>query len=548
MSDEPIRNGHVDEDGIQWVKSRCYFCSINCAILVGVKDGKIIKMRPNEDHMTVLCERIGDNGERAIKFHYHPKRINHVLKRAGERGENKWIKIPYEQAMDEIAEKLNALKEKYGPETLAVVEGTYRTDHLWARSRFTNLWGNPGNQTCPGTICWCWMYTVNMAICGFQIELTQTPTIEESNCIVVWGTRPTERFSPKGFVWRILKDTLYRSGKRPRVIVIDPVVTEMVQHSDMFLQVRPGTDLALMLAWCNVILEEKLYHEDFLHQWTNGSFLVRMDTRKLLRECDIVKNGGDQQNFVAWDEKTQKPAIWISSENRYSVENVNNALEGEYMVMLSEGKQVNCTTAYTLLKKRIEEYTPEMASEITSVPVRKIRESARMYATERPGTITWGVGGGDQHGWNATYSGLVKSLLRAFTGNMDVIGGDYIGEPGPITNGISPVRDSELELSDCVTPEAREKFLGNDRFRLMGWKGFELIDKCYRDMWGIPRPQVHQLTSPGPVVWRAMLNDDPYPVRAANRLGCQPIVLGTEYQACVQGIKEPGFIDRFRLF
>ena len=230
---EGIHNRYVDEEGIEWVKSRCFFCSINCAILVGTRDGKIVGMAPNEEHGTVLCERIGDYGERAIKFHYHPKRINYALKRAGERGEDKWEQIPYEQALDEIAEKLTALKEKYGPETLGVIEGTYRSDHLWARSRFTNLWGNPGTLADPGTICWCWMYAVNMAICGFQVEIAVTPTIDQSRCIVVWGCRINERFSPKGYVNRMIKAAIENPVNRPKLIVIDPVMIDAVRKADV---------------------------------------------------------------------------------------------------------------------------------------------------------------------------------------------------------------------------------------------------------------------------------------------------------------------------
>ena len=84
---EVINNGYVDKEGIKWKKSRCFFCHTHCSMLVGSKDGKIVKMKPNTaDFATGMCERIGENGERAIKFHYHPKRINHVLKRVGKAG------------------------------------------------------------------------------------------------------------------------------------------------------------------------------------------------------------------------------------------------------------------------------------------------------------------------------------------------------------------------------------------------------------------------------------------------------------------------------
>lgn len=142
---------------------------MNCSIYAGVdtKTGRLVELRGDDAEGSVLCNRLGEKGERAIKFHYHPKRINHPLKRIGERGEDKWEQISYDQAIKEIAEKLQALIDEYGPETLVASEGTYRSDHLWARSRFTNLLGNPGNVIDPGTICWCWNYTLNMAMVGW---------------------------------------------------------------------------------------------------------------------------------------------------------------------------------------------------------------------------------------------------------------------------------------------------------------------------------------------------------------------------------------------
>lgn len=546
MSEEYITNNYVDNEGVLWKKTRCFFCSINCAILVGTKNDKIVEMRPNEDHGTILCERIGDKGERAIKFHYHPKRINHALKRAGERGENKWIKIPYEQAMDEIAEKLQALKNQYGAETLGVIEGTYRSDHLWARSRFTNLFGNPGTLADPGTICWCWMFAVNMAVVGQQIETTLTPGVENAKCLVVWGCRINERFSPKGYVNRIMKACT--ENPETKVIVIDPVMIDAVRNADVYLQIRPGTDLAMMLGWCNVILTEKLYQADYLANWSNGSFLVRADNGQILRETDLDENG-DRENFVAWDTHTNQPAIWISSQNKYRpvphthsadfpdnaklnsldelhkhLQGVENALEGEYEVQLADGSKIVCRTAFTLLMERIAEYTPERVSEITGVPAPKIQLAARTYATHGPSTIGWGVGSCDQSGWNASYAGLAKTLLRAFTNNVDVLGGDYLPEVGPyMEDGTMPVRESEMEMADRVTPEQRKKFLGNDRFKLMGWPGFELIDKCYKEMFKIPRPQVHMLLSTPGLLWNAILDNDPYPMRAIISWSANPM-------------------------
>lgn len=508
-------NRHVDEDGIMWVKSRCWGCHCNCGMLVGVKpDGTIKEIRPNEEQDTVMCERVGEHGERMMKFHYHKDRVNYALKRVGERGEGKWEQIPYEQALDEIAAKLEALKKEYGPETLAIAEGTYRSGHLWARCRFTNLWGNPCNLLDPGQICWTWIYAINMAICGFQIELSLPPTIFYSNCIVQWGINPNQKYGPKGPAWRLYEQVLAKPV-RPRIIVVDPEGIEMTRHADFWLQPRPGSDLSIMIAWANVILAEGLYDEAFLKNWTNTAFLINADTKKLLRASDL-RADGSKDDFVGWDQGANEPVVWVSDECRYEREGVDNALWGaDFKVTLADGTEIVAKTALNEIWDRIRENTPEVASEISGVPARKIREAARCYAENTPGVIIWGIGGGDQHGYNATGSAIAKTLLRALTGNVDVLGGEYVGEPGPVmSNGMFPLRESEMEMAFKVEPETRKKLLGGDVNRLVGWEGFEPIDECFQKMWRIPRPQTHQMLASAPIGFRAMITGKPYPVKA----------------------------------
>ena len=102
-------------------------------------------------------------------------------------------------------------------------EGTYRSDHLWARTRFTNLFGNPGNIIDPGTICWCWTYTLYMAMLGWPVETTIPLTASEANTAVVWGVRPFEKNGEYGQCWQSVKAPVERKENQGRLIVIDPV-------------------------------------------------------------------------------------------------------------------------------------------------------------------------------------------------------------------------------------------------------------------------------------------------------------------------------------
>lgn len=532
-------NKHIDENGVQWTYSACHFCHMNCGIIVGVKEGKIVEIRPNEERWTVLCQRMGEKGERAIKFHYHPKRVNHPLKRVGKRGEDKWVQISYEQAMDEIAAKLKTLKEKYGPETLAVSEGTYRSDHLWARTRFTNLFGNPGNIIDPGTICWCWTYTINMAMVGWPVEISMPPTGAAANTMVFWGVRPDERYAPESAVWRTIMEGVNREGKKPSLIVVDPVCIEPVKYATNWLAIRPGTDLIMVLAWINYIISNELYDKDFLKNWTNGPFLIRKDNHLLVRGSDVDKNG-KEEDFVVWNDKTGRIAVWCSDKNCYYDSDVDAPYKGEFEVTFANGSKVQCMTAFDAISERMKEYTVERAAEVTGVPEPTIIQAVHTYATNRPGFIAWGIGGGDMHGYNATYMALGKTLLRCLTGNIDVYGGEFLADPGPVgDDGVKtfPVRDAELELSEKVSPEARAKYLGNDQFRIMSWKGFEKIDKCYRKMWNIPRPMLHQLLVTPPLLWKAILEEDPYPVKAVICWSSNPLAWAPNVKRVYEALK-----------
>lgn len=529
----------IEDEHLVWKKARCFFCQMHCSMWIGTdaENGKIVRMKEIEgDPTSSMCERIGPNGERAIKNHYHPKRINHALKRVGERGENKWEKIPYDQALDEITEKLKALIEKHGPETLGITEGTYRSDHLWSRNRFTNLLGNPSNCADPGTICWCWLYAINLGMCGWVAETGMNFTPEESKTIVQWGVRVTERCSPEGWGTKNYRAAYESKEKKPNLIVVDPVMVDSVRHATVYLPIRPGTDVAMMLGWLNVIFTEKLYDKDFTTNWTNAPFLVRTDTGKLLRETDLTPKG-TRENFVAWDTNTKAPSVWISGKNRYCDDQVKNALLGEFDIQDSQGKIIPCKTVFTLLKERFEKWPVDKVAEITDTVASDIRKAARLYATEKPSSLPWGVGAVDQAGWNASSGAVCKMILRAVTGNLDIPGGDYLGEPGPIIDGKFPVRDAEFELADKCLPETREKMIGNDRFRMMGWKGWELTNKAFKEMYGIPRIMDHQMLVSAPLLWRTILESDPYPVRACICWSSNPMLWAANTKLVYKALK-----------
>jgi thiosulfate reductase / polysulfide reductase chain A len=291
-------------------RSICTFCAGNCAVLVHVQNGQILKIEGNKEHPIsrgFICER----PRYADKWLNHPQQLKYPLKRAGERGQNRWERITWDQALDEIADKLASLKAQYGPETLAVTEGTVRGALFWMRSRFCNLFGNPHNAFHPGVTCALNRYSIGQAIAGWRVcDKAMTPkktSIEKTNCLVIWGNSPHESIQ-RASAWM-----MERRQQRPlRIIVVDPRVTKIAEMADIHLQLRPGTDTALALGWARVIIDEGLYNKDFIQKWTIGfdKLVERLQQYSPERVAEITGLTEDQIRESARLYATTKPA-WI---------------------------------------------------------------------------------------------------------------------------------------------------------------------------------------------------------------------------------------------
>ena len=248
----------IHAPGVEVKKSCCYFCHQNCGVLAYVLDGKVIKVEGDPEHPTNqggLCCR----GNIALKHIDHPARINHVLKRVGERGEGKWEKIPWDQAISEIAEKLNQIKAESGAEAVATAGGTLRTED-WSRRRFMNMFGSP-NSFHNALLCWIPTFMVETAVCGWSPFETD---LGDSRCVILWGFNPGASAMPgmRGY------SDLQQGGMK--IIVVDPRFSETASKADLWLPLRPGSDTALALAMVNTVINEGLYNADFVSNWCVG--------------------------------------------------------------------------------------------------------------------------------------------------------------------------------------------------------------------------------------------------------------------------------------
>lgn len=239
-------------------RSYCGLCHPRCGTLLHFEEGRATKVTGDPNHPVNrghICER----GRLMVDHLYHPDRLNHPLKRIGGRGEGRWENLTWDQALDEVAGKLADLRTRYGAETLAFTHGTKRTYH-WDGRRFFNLFGSP-NVVGVNNICMCPSYATEYATYGGMAW----SDLFQARCIVIWGKAPSMAEPVLGF------PHLVQAKKRgAKFIVIDPRRTKEAEMADIWLQIRPGTDMALMLGWIRIIIEEDLYDREFVDKWTVG--------------------------------------------------------------------------------------------------------------------------------------------------------------------------------------------------------------------------------------------------------------------------------------
>ena len=255
----------IASEGLELRKTICMFCHSHCPVQITVRNGRLEKVEGDQAHphakIVSTVVRACPRARAAAEWLYHPDRLHYPLKRKGERGEGKWETISWDEALDEIAEKLKVIKEKHGAEAVATSAGTHRTVDEY-RLRFMNLFGSP-NVASQAQICFVPTGAVATLLIGCGANLTNLrPGITKS--ILLVGANPEQHGRR---LWLGILETKRQGAK---LIVIDPRRTEAAKRADIWLQVRPGTDTALLMGMINVIIAEELYDREFVEKWCHG--------------------------------------------------------------------------------------------------------------------------------------------------------------------------------------------------------------------------------------------------------------------------------------
>ena len=252
-------------------------CHNGCGVLLYVdKDGKLAHIEGDPlapFNGGKLCMRCLDMVE-AVN---HPDRLKYPLRRAGKRGENKWERISWDEAYDEIVERVNKVKEEFGSHTILFVHGTGRNIG-WQLPLFASTaleTPNVCNFGFTGFACYLPRMIGASAKMGEMtiIDVSEThelryadPTFRRPDVIMVWGNEPLKS-NADGFIGHWIVECMQMGTK---IISIDPRLTWLGAKAEVWLQVRPGTDGALGIAMLNTIINEDLVDHDFIDKWCYG--------------------------------------------------------------------------------------------------------------------------------------------------------------------------------------------------------------------------------------------------------------------------------------
>jgi DMSO reductase family type II enzyme molybdopterin subunit len=316
---------------------------------------------------------------------YSPGRIKHPYKRAGERGEGKWQRISWDQALTEIGDKLLDVMVEHGPKT--IVNGMGLEGGAGGMGTTMGLAMGAGTATIP---------QVNTEIGDDQdgaIEMFGNTSFGDSidnwyysDILVVWCSNPSYTQMTN---YHYITEARY-NGTEVWVITADYNASSI--PADLWVSVTPGSDAALWLGVSQVLIAEGFHNESFIKEQTDLPLLVRSDNGKYLRETDRKADGRDYI-FYMFDEASGE--IVDAPDKSLLLEGVEPALEGEWEVDTLDGP-VKVQPVFANLKELLDrDYTPEKASEACGVHPDVIRTMARKFGKAKgvcQASATYGIG------------------------------------------------------------------------------------------------------------------------------------------------------------
>ncbi len=429
---------------------------LHCALLAHVKDGQLVKVTGDPDFNVLACAR----GISRIRQLYSPHRLKYPMRRVGQRGEDRWERISWDEALDTIADRYRDIRAEHGNQAFIAfgATGNWSSLSTGIRGLYSGFWNRFGgatpiiSQLCCASVSEGFAATFGGGRSEFRDEWVH------SRYFLAWGNNPA--VSNQGYMKNLFQA---REDHGARLVTIDPRLSETAALSDRWIQIRPGTDAAFALGLVRVLLEEELFDDEYVRTITNAPFLVCYGKGGIdldavsrewpeggetlpvdLRELQLFTRGQEGPGrFLVWDELTARPVPADAPD-------VRAALRGSYEIA-----GVRYQPVFEWLRAIAARYTPEVVARLTGAPPKAVVDVAREFAAARPAAVIQNMAGAQRtdHG---TLTVIGQLYLAALTGNVGVLGGGvndtggYLGQGGTIDYPVPTQRNPPIEGIPCT--------------------------------------------------------------------------------------------------
>lgn len=340
----------VQED--VWIPTVCSLCYSNCAVRVHRVNGVLVAIE-GDPNSPLTQGGICAKGKSGIQLLYDPNRLNYPVKRTNpQKGigiDPKWQRISWDEALDTIAAKL---REVYltNPRELFCMHTPVAGALNQMLGHFGRAFGGDVESGGGGEFCGNSTHLLAGLIHG---AWSYTADFERCNYVLYFGGSKGHAAGHNAL--EMMRKVGGAKARGMKMVAFDPIGLFAGGRATEWVPIIPGTDGAIALAMLNLILNEIKGHDvEHIKTKSNGPFLV-----------------GPDKHYVR-DPSSQKPLVWDAGEGKakpFDTPGIKDyAIEGKYQV-----NGVECQPAFQLLKEHVKKYTPEVASQITTVPAQTIR-------------------------------------------------------------------------------------------------------------------------------------------------------------------------------
>lgn len=251
------REGRIDT-----TYNYCDMCPWRCGVVVQTVNGIVRKIDGNPvdpKSRGMLCPR----GQGGVSFLNDPDRLQAPMMRTGTRGDGKFAEVSWDEALDFVAAKILEIKDRSGPEALAIFGHT--SGEFWFTDHFAQAWGTPNAAKPSSGMCLSPRDEAAQLTYGSAVGGHEPVDWDDLACLTLIGSHIGEDTRNT-----VMQDFATMWSKGGTVIVVDPRFSSVATKADYWLPIKPGTDTALLLAWMNVLIGEDLYDTEYVGRWTVG--------------------------------------------------------------------------------------------------------------------------------------------------------------------------------------------------------------------------------------------------------------------------------------